>query len=150
MAMAATPYDKVLAKNIKAARNRKGLDQKSVAKRMKALGFERWVRQTVGSTEKPARQVTGPELLGLAFALETTIPALMAPPRYDSDEVAFPGGSIKFISVEAVATGFNDGAVKWDGDKPVFGPGERSWWGDPPGWGRTVPEVLRQADAEDD
>ena len=46
---------------------------------MRALGFKGWRRQTVASVEKGKRRVTVEEALGLAMALETTLPRLLAP-----------------------------------------------------------------------
>jgi transcriptional regulator with XRE-family HTH domain len=148
--MAPATYDQVLAQNIRAARARAGLGQESLAARMRALGFEGWVRQTVGSTEKPTRRVTAEEIFGLALALETSMSGLMAPTVIDAPPVELPGGSVGATSVVRLATGFNDGSVKWDGDVPVFGPGQAAWFGGPPGAGRTVDEVLRDAAAEDE
>jgi len=46
---------------------------------MRALGFEPWIRQTVGSTERGRRRPTTEESIGLALALETTVPRLLMP-----------------------------------------------------------------------
>jgi transcriptional regulator with XRE-family HTH domain len=119
--MAPTTYSDVLARNIRAARARRGLGQESVAARMRALGYDGWVRQTVGSTEKPTRRVTADEIFGLSLVLGTTISALMAP--VDEDKIVdFPGGeAISVVAVRLSAVGrILDGVIHWDGDKPEF------------------------------
>jgi hypothetical protein len=40
-------YAGVLSRNVRAARGRVGLDQEQLARRMRALGYTAWVRQTV-------------------------------------------------------------------------------------------------------
>jgi 8-oxo-dGTP diphosphatase len=89
--MAPTPYAEVLARNIRAARSRIDLGQDAVAARMRNLGFSAWLRQTVGSTERGRRRPTAEEILGLAFALETTVPRLMAP-LWEDKWVELPSG----------------------------------------------------------
>lgn len=118
--MAPTHYADVLARNIRAARTRVGLGQDSVAARMRALGYEAWLRQTVGSTERGRRRPTAEEIFGLSYALQTTISALMAADQQDKI-VEFPGGEpIPVESVRGSAHGQIIDAVWWDGDKPVF------------------------------
>jgi len=123
--MAPTTYADVLARNIRATRARRGISQESVATRMRNLGHDGWVRQTVGSTEKPTRRVTADEILGLSLALDTTVSALMAPADEDK-MIDFPaGGSLPVMAVRLSAVGKTiDGAVQWDGDKPVFPPAD--------------------------
>lgn len=118
--MAPTSFGDVLARNIRAARSRRDLSQQAVAARMRALGFDAWVHQTVGNVEKGKRRVTADEILGLAWALETTINALLTP--IDEDEaVKFPSGNpIDVLSVRWSVEGGNDGAVLWNGDVPAF------------------------------
>lgn len=122
-------YGAILAANIRAARTRKGLGQESVAARMRALGHDAWIRQTVSSTEKARRRVTAEEIFALAWALETSISALMAATS-DDKTVDLPGGHIEAKSVEKLATGFNDGAVTWKDDVPVFQGELLGWMGD--------------------
>jgi transcriptional regulator with XRE-family HTH domain len=70
----------VIAGNIAAERARQRLSQASVAARMNQLGFP-WIRQTVGDCESGRRQVSAPELLGLAHALTLSVGDLIVPPR---------------------------------------------------------------------
>jgi len=116
----ASSYGGVVAANIRAARSRKGLTQDALAARMRHLGFTAWLRQTVPSVEKGRRRVTADEILGLALALETTIPALMGATDMD-DDVEIPNGQrIGAASVERLAgRGTNDRAVAWAPDNSV-------------------------------
>ncbi len=118
--MAPTTYKDVLARNIRAARNRIGIGQESAAVRMRALGYDAWIRQTVGSTERGTRRPTAEEVFALAYVLQTTISGLMAP-RAEDKVVGFPSGdSIPVESVQMSADGRIDDSVWWDDDKPVF------------------------------
>ena len=112
--MASTPYGEVLARRIRATRDAKRLSQESVATRMRALGFDWWTRQTVGSTEKPTRRVTAAEVVGLALALEVAVPWLLRAEPID-EAVAFPTGELRIESVNKLVMGKNDGSVTWDG-----------------------------------
>jgi transcriptional regulator with XRE-family HTH domain len=85
----AITYSEVLARNIRSARARLGIDQEPAAERMRTLGYGTWVRQTIGEIEKGRRRVTADEILGLSFVLETTIPRLMAPVSEDGDVDGF-------------------------------------------------------------
>ncbi len=115
------PYSSVLAANLKAARARLGVTQASCAARMKALGFD-WYPQTVGNTERGSRRLAAEELLGLAYALETTIASLTAASE-DDQLVELPSGAIiAAASVRKSVGGTKDFAVQWDGDKPVIPP----------------------------
>jgi len=120
-----TTYGDVLARNIRAARSRKGLNQETLAARMRALGYTAWLRQTVANVEKGRRRATAEEILGLGYALETSIAALMKPTD-DDKLVTFPSGrSIAAWWVQRSAAGFNDSAVEWNDDIPGFaGPRE--------------------------
>ena len=127
--MAATSYDKVLARNIRAARSRAGLNQELVAARMRALGFGEWRQSTVGRIERGQRRVTAEEIMWLAWALQTNLLALMKATE-DDGLVESPAGEI--IGVRSVGYslgGMNDYAVTWPGggDKPEFAvnPGSR-------------------------
>jgi transcriptional regulator with XRE-family HTH domain len=113
-------YSEVMARNARAARARLGLEQELLAARMRALGFESWRRQTVASVEKAARRVTAEEILGLGYALETSVAALMMPAESDK-QVAFPSGhSVGVRSVQMSVSGYTDGAIRWTGDVPEF------------------------------
>jgi transcriptional regulator with XRE-family HTH domain len=118
---ATTPYDTVLARNIRAARTRKGLGQTAVVERMRALGHTAWHRQTMGNVERGDRRVTAEEIFALSEALETSIGALMAPIA-DDDSVSFPSGGTMTVDHvrRSVFLGRNDGEVKWSGNDPVL------------------------------
>lgn len=120
--MAPTTYADVLARNIRAARSRADLNQELVAARMRNLGHTAWLRQTVANVEKARRRVTAEEVLALAWALQTSISALMMPTD-DDIVVDFPsGGMIAVAAVRRSVEGRNDGSVRWDGDVPLFDP----------------------------
>ena len=94
---------------------------------MRALGFSAWVRQTVTRVERSRRRLTAEEILGLAYALETSIGSLMDPSP-DDKQVAFPSGqAISVGSVQRSVRHFYDGAVGWFGDAPDFGSGTWPW-----------------------
>lgn len=97
--MAPTVYSDVLARNIRAARNRHRLGQATVVARMRALGYTSWHRPTIGNVERGERRVTAEEILGLAEALGTSVGALMAPVE-DDKIVEFPSGAA--VTVEHV------------------------------------------------
>jgi transcriptional regulator with XRE-family HTH domain len=144
--MAPLSYGEILARNIRAARNRLGIGQESAAVRMRALGFDAWIRQTVGATERGRRRPTAEEILGLALALETSVRALLEFP-YD-EAVAFPGGQLGAKSMERLVGGLNDKTVRWKDDAPEFTAGKAAWFaGD-----QDAPDVVkaRWAAAEDD
>src|SRR6266581_8369991 len=113
--MASTTYGDVLAENIRAARSRKRLGQADVVARMRALGHDSWHRQTMGKVERGERRVTGEEILGLAYALETSIAALMMPTE-EAKRVAFPGGEVGVESVRYSVLGSTDQAIRWNGN----------------------------------
>jgi transcriptional regulator with XRE-family HTH domain len=119
--MAPTTYADVLARNIRAARNRIDIGQDSMAARMRALGYTAWIRQTASSTERGRRRPTAEEIFGLACALETTIANLMAPKDEDT-VVEFPSGqpiSVVFARMSAAGKIIH-GAIRWDGDNPLI------------------------------
>lgn len=119
MPMAPTTYAEVLARNVRAARSRIDLGQDAVAARMRALGFSAWLRQTVGSTERGRRRPTAEEILGLAFALETTVQRLLTPIGEDK-WVELPSGmSVDVNAVVRLVDGSNDGAIEWYGNTPI-------------------------------
>jgi len=117
-------YDEIVVANVRAIRARRKLDQAEIVRRMRALGFTTWHRQTMGKIERGERGLLGPgEVLGLAAALETSIWALMAPG--EDGEVKFPSGDrISARSVALSVLAYNDRSVTWDGDQPEFSAGE--------------------------
>jgi transcriptional regulator with XRE-family HTH domain len=144
--MAPVPYGVVLARRIRSARRDRELSQESVAARMRALGFDWWTRQTVGSTEKPTRRVTAAEVVGLALILDVAVPILLRAEPID-EGVAFPTGALEVESVNRLVMGKNDGSVTWEGDIPKFSRGSAGWWRGG-SEGRTLPEVLQSAEEE--
>jgi transcriptional regulator with XRE-family HTH domain len=115
-------YETVVAHNVKALRGRADLNQDLVAERMRALGYEAWIRQTVANVEKGRRRLTAGEIHALAWALSTTTAALLNPIP-DDKIVEFPaGGAISVYSVQQLTAGLNLGAVAWRGGgaEPVF------------------------------
>jgi len=104
----------LIAANIRAWRSRRGLSQATVVARMRALGFDAWHRQTISNVERGDRRVTAEELVGLALAMEVSIPALTTASDQD-DFVELPNGmKIGAISLERLAgRGVNDHAVQW-------------------------------------
>jgi 8-oxo-dGTP diphosphatase len=71
-------YRLILGRNVSGARGRLQASQTAIAERMRSLGFDDWRQQTVAKVEKGNRRLSAEELLGLAEALETTLPALIA------------------------------------------------------------------------
>lgn len=105
------PYRVILAGNVAAQRARLRLRQGDLAARMRALGWHWWV-QTISELEQGRRTIRADEILGLALALQTTVPALLALPP-DTASVALPSGEL----VAASRVTANDGTVEWDGDQ---------------------------------
>jgi hypothetical protein len=135
----AAAFDEVLAGNITAARARRGLNQASVAVRMKALGFP-WLRQTVGEVEKGRRQVTTKEVLGLSLVMDTSIAALIIPPP-EVEFVALPDGKVvpaRFMAGSVLLHRNAGDVVSWSGDDPV-------WFGEPRQLTRE--DTIEQGDA---
>lgn len=115
-------YEDAIRANIKARRVLIDLEQESLAARMRALGYAKWYRQTVGTVEKGGRKVSSSELLGLSLALETSIAALMSPDTSSRTTIVMPSGQV--LPANAVSTsagvGMNEGWVRWDGDTPIW------------------------------
>lgn len=120
----AMSYREVLARNIRAERNRAGLSQQDLAGRMQALGFTAWLHQTVGSTERGKRRLLVEELFGLALAIGTSMGALLAPAQ-EVRSVELPGGQL--VDADTVRRSVwhtNDGLVWWEDGEPRFDSGE--------------------------
>jgi 8-oxo-dGTP pyrophosphatase MutT (NUDIX family) len=113
-------YDDVLARNIRAYRGRMDIGQERLAARMRALGFSAWLRQTVSKAEKNERRLTATEVVALAYCLETSIFALLAPTAQDK-MVAFPSGAAVAAALMAGSVrGVPDESVAWKNDLPVI------------------------------
>ena len=131
-----TYADSVVTKLIY-ARTRLRLSQKTVGKRMSALGFN-WRQQVVNAVETGTRRLQVDELLGLAIALETTLQELLSPSA--SDQVTLPSGeslSADFVTSSIFGMETVCSAVTWTDDKPEFGPETR----------RESPNALKFAEA---
>lgn len=121
-------YGEFISRNIAAWRAMRRLKQSSLAARMRALGFP-WHQQTVGAVERDERRVSAEEVLGLALALQTVMAELLKPAElFGAPEpmkaVVLPSGdSLTVNDVMGLVYSANDGAVTWDGDKPIFSPG---------------------------
>lgn len=122
--MAPHTYADTLAGNIRSARSRMGIGQENVAARMRALGYDAWIRQTVSSTERGRRRPTAEELLGLAICLGTSARRLMSP-LWEDKSVELPSGlSLRVGTVEGYVTGewMTDERILWLEDKPLRNP----------------------------
>jgi transcriptional regulator with XRE-family HTH domain len=114
-------YAEVLARNVRAARSRAGLQQEPVAAGMRNLGFTAWLRQTVANVEKARRGLRAEELLGLAIVLDTSVTRLMTPLREDK-QIELPSGQpLGVAAVEGYVTGewITDERILWHGNTPV-------------------------------
>jgi transcriptional regulator with XRE-family HTH domain len=118
--MADASYGDVIARNVRAVRARRKLDQSRVVTRMRALGFPKWHRQTLSKAERGERRLLAEELLAMAYALETSIEALVAPAADDRGYIRLGEGAVHMQHAAARVRGVGDGAIRWDGDKPVF------------------------------
>jgi 8-oxo-dGTP pyrophosphatase MutT (NUDIX family)/transcriptional regulator with XRE-family HTH domain len=87
---------------------------------MNALGFPEWRRQTVARVEQGNRRPTAEEIFALSYALETSVTRLMSPNEEDH-WVTFPNGHIVHAQHGmARMRGTADGAIRWEGNTPVF------------------------------
>jgi transcriptional regulator with XRE-family HTH domain len=102
-----SPGDAVAA-NVAAARARRRLGQEDVAARMRALGYSKWVRQTVGDIETGRRRLLAEEVFALAAALKTAVTLLVG--AVETDELVLPSG----VTLEAAQM------AEWDGNTPKF------------------------------
>jgi transcriptional regulator with XRE-family HTH domain len=118
----AVSYAEVLARNIRAARSRAGLEQEPTAARMRTLGHTAWRRQTVAAVERGKRRLTAEEAFSLAIALGTTVINLMSPTR-DDEAVELSGSPLPVlpfaVAAHIVSSG-NLGWVTWQDDNPIL------------------------------
>jgi hypothetical protein len=109
-------FGQVVAANVRAERGRAGLSQAVVSARMVALGHGAWKHyQTLGKAERGVRPLSAGEVLSLAFALETTISALMSGPPGDVLVVLADDVFVGSVTVRRMAYGNTDRSVTWDG-----------------------------------
>ena len=118
--MADTGYGDLIARNVAAVRARRQLDLRNVEARMRALGFEKWHRGIMGKIERGERRLLAEELLGLAYALETSIEVLMTPATDERGYIALGEGGVHMMHAAARVRGVSDDAIRWEGDKPIF------------------------------
>lgn len=116
----ATTYTALIARNVRAARAAADLSQADLAERMRALGFTEWRRQTVGNTERGKRRLTCEEALGLMVSMETSLEAILQPPKeLEWQEIAMPGGQVTLLPVARF--GHQQQGV-WDGNVSLLKP----------------------------
>jgi hypothetical protein len=118
----ATSYSALIADNVRAARARIHITQASVARRMRALGYDWWYQQTAGAVERGERRLTTEEMLGLSVALDTTLAAIVLPVHQPGGQkILLPGGQ-QIVLVSGDETRFPGAAPDlWDGDEPKLG-----------------------------
>ena len=115
----APSYGDILAGSTR-ARSRKRPGQASVVARMRALGYARWHRQTMGKVERGERRLTAEEILALALVLETSVGQLLDPDQ-DVRMVALPSGQpVEAGTIRGSVRHRNDGMVRWQHDQPGF------------------------------
>jgi transcriptional regulator with XRE-family HTH domain len=115
-------YSAVLARNVRTARTRRELNQDVLAARMKALGYDEWIRQTVSNVEKGKRRLTAEEVFGLSVALDVSVTSLMFPGPDDDPLVRLRGGQLIAVPVQWALSNAPAGTVIWDNGKPKFAP----------------------------
>jgi transcriptional regulator with XRE-family HTH domain len=116
----ATTYTALIARNVRAARAAADLSQADLAERMQALGFREWRRQTVGNTERGKRRLTCEEALGLMVSMETSLEAILQPPKeLEWQEILLPGGQATLLPVARYG---NQQRGVWDGNVSLLKP----------------------------
>jgi hypothetical protein len=124
---AGTGYGDLMARNAAAARARRRLGLRNVEARMRCLGFGKWHRGIMGKIERGERRLLAEELLALAYALETSIEALIAPAVDERGFIPLGDGAVHMEHAAARVRSVSDGAIRWDGDEPVFMVGIAGW-----------------------
>lgn len=116
--VATASYADVIVRNVRAERARRGLEQRDLVERMRALGLANWHRQTLSRVERGERRLLAEEVMALAIALETTVSELMVP-HDDDAQIVFPSG----VKVAGMRLLSNDRSVTWDEkNAPVVSP----------------------------
>ena len=118
--VAATSYTALVMRNLRAVRVRKGLEQRDLVERMRQLGFPNWHPQTLSRIEQGHRNLLVGELLALIYAVETSIEVLLAPAADESGCIQLGDGTVAMADAAARVRGVNDGAIRWDGNTPLF------------------------------
>jgi transcriptional regulator with XRE-family HTH domain len=114
----ATTYVAELAANIRAERSRRGLSQKSLAARMRELGFA-WSPQLVAKLEAGNRPLLAGELLGLCLCLNCSMPALIAASEDDHQIELTPDIAVTSAVVRDLAEGTYRRAIRWNDDDTI-------------------------------
>jgi transcriptional regulator with XRE-family HTH domain len=105
---------------MRAARSDRGLGQEQVAARMRALGFDTWLRQTVGQVERGKRRLVLDEVLALSLALQTTIAELIMPAA-DEETIELPNGqAVSVALIRHSIRGNRATDARWAGDRLVL------------------------------
>jgi len=84
---------------------------------MSALGYS-WHQQTVGAVETGVRRVTAEEILGLSWALMTSISELIKPADDDKTVELPDGRPIDAVAVRHSVDGVVTPVIQWDGNTP--------------------------------
>jgi transcriptional regulator with XRE-family HTH domain len=122
-------YAAVIVRNLRAVRARKGLEQRDLVERMRALGFTNWHRQTLSRIEQGQRNLLAGELLGLVVALEVTMPRLLEP-QPDDKLAAFPDDKplpVRYLQWLVWGEGTARSLIIWQGNVPVRREVTASW-----------------------
>lgn len=114
--MADQSYGAVLARNVKAARTRRDLNQEDLAERMRDLGYGEWIRQTVSNVEARKRRLTAEEAFALSVALDVALTSLMFPGPDDAPVVTLRGGQLVGVSIQWALSKEPAGSVIWEGN----------------------------------
>jgi transcriptional regulator with XRE-family HTH domain len=126
---------------MRAARSARSLGQEQVAARMRALGFDTWLRQTVGQVERGKRRLVVDEVLALSLALQTTIAELIMPAA-DEETVELPNGqAVSVALIRHSIRGNRATDVRWVGDELLLPEGAPI---------RTEPGALKGAEGENE
>jgi len=120
----AQTYGELFAANMRAARARAGISQKTLAARMQRLGFDSWFDTKVSRAERALVPVEASELLGLAVSLSCTLRDLVGEAPPDA-VIAFPDPAfhVTGVMVRNSGYGWNDASITWPpapGDYPVI------------------------------
>lgn len=108
------PYGSLVARNLRAARAAANLSQSDVSERMRDLGYKTWLRSTVSLTEQGKRRLTCEEAVGLMVALETSLDALLYPPKdREFVDILLPAGQATLLP--AAKYGHVESGL-WDGN----------------------------------
>jgi 8-oxo-dGTP diphosphatase len=110
-------FSVIVGRSVRAARAGRGLGQELVAARMRSLGFDTWLRQTVGQVERGKRRLVVDEVLALSLALQTTIAELIMPAA-DEEVVDLPNGEhVSVAEIRDSIRGAREVSTRWVGDR---------------------------------